>query len=600
METMNTEEHMPQDDQEIDASKRENLSALLGLFGGAVGLAALTGCEGGPPQGPAESTAATALPWSGASFLWVDSINGPSPNLRDIIGSDSSSVSQPVIVVGGQGAPGDGGGGIFYWDTSLSVGDDNGTIIVPTGSMTGRWRRVYSGVVNVQWFGAKASGSTADAAANATAVQGAMGVIANKKGGTLYFPAGPGEYYLNQPIVVSANYSITIVGDGWYTNNTSTFGSSNWPGGSVTGSVIRMTGATDAIQASSTAPPNGNELVVRDVAFVGSGLSGTYSGLDVTSSTAIVRARFQNVLFADFPVGIGLNVQDCAFHAVTFFGCTTGLLVNGATDTRFYDLVASGCGTGIQIVGGGGMLFVGGVVQGNTTGIDLHPAAGVSIGDLHFTGMWLEANTTAISLNTSNYNTATGLIEFVSFSGMRNGGGVLAWTTAPAYLYYGSIVQVSFVNCDMACPMAIPTFATNVVLVNNRWSSFSDAGWGTQRLAENVSGASSWASNFTGMSGISSSASAARNLAGEVTLVGGSGATASFTFPVAERDAGFELQFTPRSVSGGAAANSWRVRSYAATVTGSPPSAVGFTLTTEADPGAGQSVTFSWLLARTT
>ena len=50
---------------------------------------------------------------------------------------------------------GDGGGGAFYWD-STSIEDDNGgTIIQATGDTTGRWKRVFSGAVNVKWFGAK-------------------------------------------------------------------------------------------------------------------------------------------------------------------------------------------------------------------------------------------------------------------------------------------------------------------------------------------------------------------------------------------------------------------------------------------------------------
>jgi hypothetical protein len=43
-----------------------------------------------------------------------------------------------MIVMGGYAAVGDGGGGIFYWDESSSAGDNGGTIIVPTGSTTGR------------------------------------------------------------------------------------------------------------------------------------------------------------------------------------------------------------------------------------------------------------------------------------------------------------------------------------------------------------------------------------------------------------------------------------------------------------------------------
>lgn len=63
-------------------------------------------------------------------------------------------------------APGDGGGGLFYWDAA-NVEDDNlGTIIEPdshTGA--GRWMRDFSGARNVRWFGATGDGVTDDHAA---------------------------------------------------------------------------------------------------------------------------------------------------------------------------------------------------------------------------------------------------------------------------------------------------------------------------------------------------------------------------------------------------------------------------------------------------
>lgn len=53
---------------------------------------------------------------------------------------------------------GDGGGGTFYWDSTSTEADNGGTIIQATGIITGRWKRVFSGAVNVKWFGAKGDG----------------------------------------------------------------------------------------------------------------------------------------------------------------------------------------------------------------------------------------------------------------------------------------------------------------------------------------------------------------------------------------------------------------------------------------------------------
>ena len=76
--------------------------------------------------------------------------------LQSVIGS----ISQPTVIVGGYWVIGDGGGGMFHWDESSSSGDNGttpgqpGTIIVPTGSTSARWVRIYSGAIDVKWFGA--------------------------------------------------------------------------------------------------------------------------------------------------------------------------------------------------------------------------------------------------------------------------------------------------------------------------------------------------------------------------------------------------------------------------------------------------------------
>lgn len=50
-------------------------------------------------------------------------------------------------------AKGDGGGGIFYWDSTSTEADNGGTIIQATGIATGRWKRPNTGSINVKEFG---------------------------------------------------------------------------------------------------------------------------------------------------------------------------------------------------------------------------------------------------------------------------------------------------------------------------------------------------------------------------------------------------------------------------------------------------------------
>lgn len=53
----------------------------------------------------------------------------------------------------GYNRKGDGGGGTFFWDISNTDPVDEGVIITHTSNNTGVWKRIYSGPVNVLWFG---------------------------------------------------------------------------------------------------------------------------------------------------------------------------------------------------------------------------------------------------------------------------------------------------------------------------------------------------------------------------------------------------------------------------------------------------------------
>lgn len=69
-----------------------------------------------------------------------------------------------VVDVLGHTVPSDGGGGRFFFDASSAAPDDDGTILAtPAG---GRWRRIYAGPVNVDWFGAAYNATLAFAKAS--------------------------------------------------------------------------------------------------------------------------------------------------------------------------------------------------------------------------------------------------------------------------------------------------------------------------------------------------------------------------------------------------------------------------------------------------
>jgi hypothetical protein len=78
---------------------------------------------------------------------------------------------------------GDGGGGLFTYDaTDTTTADNDGTVLV---AGTKRFKRIYSGALNVRWFGAKGDGTTDDLATfNATIA------ALPSTGGAVYVPEG--------------------------------------------------------------------------------------------------------------------------------------------------------------------------------------------------------------------------------------------------------------------------------------------------------------------------------------------------------------------------------------------------------------------------
>lgn len=95
------------------------------------------------------------------------------------------TADQAVILLG-HTAINDGGQGAFYWDSASVEADDDGTIIKPTATITGRWKRLYTNRVHVGWFGPASDGVTNDAAK----IQAAAAIVDAMGGGVLVFDAG--------------------------------------------------------------------------------------------------------------------------------------------------------------------------------------------------------------------------------------------------------------------------------------------------------------------------------------------------------------------------------------------------------------------------
>ena len=107
------------------------------------------------------------------------------PNITELKAIETAKDHECAVVLGWH-APGDGGGGHFYWDAGSEEADDGGTCIRPgSRSGPGRWKRLRTdNTVNVRWFGATGGGTSDDYQAIQNAIDNC------RRGERLLIPAG--------------------------------------------------------------------------------------------------------------------------------------------------------------------------------------------------------------------------------------------------------------------------------------------------------------------------------------------------------------------------------------------------------------------------
>lgn len=97
--------------------------------------------------------------------------------------------------------------GLFLYDPMDSTSADNSALILCDGAR--RFKRLFDGAVNVQWWGAVGDGITSDR----SAIQSAINYVSAKGGGTVYVPKG--IYTIDASINIPSK--IHLKGDGDYT-----------------------------------------------------------------------------------------------------------------------------------------------------------------------------------------------------------------------------------------------------------------------------------------------------------------------------------------------------------------------------------------------
>lgn len=121
-----------------------------------------------------------------------------------------ASLGDPSVIVLGYAAAGDGGGGIFRYDSGSAETVNTGTVFAPNVG-AGRWLRLYSGAVNVKWFGAKGDGLTNDRAAIQAAIDAVAEADLSVGSGEVYFPSS--VYVVGSTLLIDT-MGITLRGDG--------------------------------------------------------------------------------------------------------------------------------------------------------------------------------------------------------------------------------------------------------------------------------------------------------------------------------------------------------------------------------------------------
>ncbi|QPF87112.1 hypothetical protein IC762_12780 [Bradyrhizobium genosp. L] len=83
--------------------------------------------------------------------------------VRSIADLRNTSIASDLVFSEGFAAPGDGGGGFFFWSPNDERPDDGAMIVARPDGALGRWVRQHTfGEIDVRWFGARGDGQSDD------------------------------------------------------------------------------------------------------------------------------------------------------------------------------------------------------------------------------------------------------------------------------------------------------------------------------------------------------------------------------------------------------------------------------------------------------
>lgn len=383
--------------------------------------------------------------------------------------------------------PGDGGGGLFYYDPSDSSSDNQGTVIQPN-SGTGRWLRDYSGYVNVRWFGAKGDGLTDDTTAFQAAFNAVQGTYSTRDKGGVFIPQGvyligstiqvniTGSDYLTPGIIGESVHSVTIKLKSGFTTGTALF---QVNGGSP--GVFWQSWGGFYIEGLGNGSDGGSDHIGIKIENLG-GINTTYVAFDKIKkavqmiATGSSFAEFNTISSCDFGDvtywleyvgnssfhGSGLgpqckgtvigsqrcvkvtasggnpNIYNAPFHAQVFGDATTILWEHGgATAARLFGNITIECSAAITLGTGGIQTFSGFI---NTPNFNPNLGTFAMIGAIGLTGV------SYFPILNSTTGTFTGAITGPSHRAPSSTDLTIGTSVADAVFKYSATAAASYID----------------------------------------------------------------------------------------------------------------------------------------------------------
>jgi hypothetical protein len=274
-------------------------------------------------------------------------------NIGNLLGLTKATHGD-TLVLGGYYTPGDGGGGVFYWDAACPKTEHDGGLVIDNdhtktpGSAgwwdaenvgNGCWRRAHKGSITVKDFGA-----VGDAAFDCTkAFTKALNCVVRD----VFIPVG--SYLLD---------TVTVA------NPLNLYGAPFSAGGGGGSVLLQKTANTDVLVFDCSKGPHlSNFMITSNFSTPTEG-----TGIVLKDSTPVTTvpqlwARINNVIVDNLYRGISIErgclwtITDCVFWNMTYVGIT----VNNTYDADQGDGSISACtfhgreSIGILWLGGGGM-----------------------------------------------------------------------------------------------------------------------------------------------------------------------------------------------------------------------------------------------------